>query len=114
MKLLKELHAFFQQEVEIDEKDWAHFTWPEGKDSIVLSVDAWDTLKISWKQDGNEIMFIQNVSISNVMIIDDKFETSLQFMLERQPSRMFKVQLKPSLRVSYEMYFEVCEDCDEE
>lgn len=114
MFLIKELHAFFQQKVEVDKKGWVHFIWTEGEDTITLSADEWNELNISWEKNSSEIVNVQNIAISNVFIIDDEFDTSLQFILERQPSRMFRVQLKPSLHVSFEMHFEVCEDCDEE
>ncbi len=114
MELIKVLHGFFQQNVEVDKKGRVHFVWLEGEDKVIFSADQWDDLTICWEKNGEEIFNVQSIGISNTIITDDECETSIQFVLERQPSRMFKAQLKPNLHISFELYYEICEDCDED
>ncbi|WP_028399989.1 DUF3979 family protein [Ectobacillus panaciterrae] len=82
------------------------------KSSISLSYNEENELKLVWHKGGRPIVTVQNIAVGKVAVTKDEDEESLQFVLERMPSRMVKVQLKPFFAVDLSMYWEVCEDCD--
>lgn len=112
--LIQKLHPLFKENVEVTEQEEVIFTYHHEINCLQLKCDEYDELTISWKQSDIEIMKIQNIVVSDTIVIDDEVETYIQFIPEDKTSRMYKVQLKPNLKVSYEMYFEVCDGCEEE
>ncbi|MBO9128169.1 DUF3979 family protein [Bacillus sp. 165] len=125
-----ELTQFFGQQPVQDGKRYYHFVIKETKDTYsvdtVLSADKVTTengiltsyndeneLKILWNKDGRSIMTIKNIQIQRCIGWKEEEEHSIEFILERMPSRMIKLQLKPFLAMEFGMYWEVCEDCEE-
>lgn len=112
--LLEKLQPFFGKNIEVTDREEVIFTYKHEFNRIQLKCNEYDELTIIWHQSELEIMKIQNVVVSDVIILDDSIETCLQFIPEDKTSRMYKVQLKPHIKVSYELYFEVCDGCEEE
>lgn len=52
----------------------------------------------------------KKLTISKVELDED--EEGIQFVLERMPSRMIRLQLKPYLALEMGPYWEVCDDCE--
>jgi hypothetical protein len=82
------------------------------KSSISLSYNEENEIKLIWYKGHQPIVTVQPIGIEKVIALKDEEEESLQFVLERMPSRMIKVQFKPFFAVDFSMYWEVCEDCD--
>lgn len=112
--LIEKLHPFFGKNLEINDHEEVIFTFTHEFNQMKLKCNEYDELTIIWKQSDLEIMKIQNIVIVDVFILDDNAETCIQFIPEDKTSRMYKIQLKPYIKISYEMYFEVCDGCEEE
>lgn len=112
--LIEKLHPFFIGNIEVTEHEEVVFTYSNEFNQIRFFCNEYDELTIIWYQSDIEIMKIQNIVISDVFVIEDETEYYLQFIPEDKKSRMYKIQLKPQIKVSYEMYFEVCDGCEEE
>jgi hypothetical protein len=114
--MFNKLQEFFAVEPVMDNREFHHFTLvEEGSGTLIVSVSEYQDLKVTWEQNGKSMMDIKNIAISDSVLIDDGFEKSVQFVLERMPSRMIKVQVEPSLHVEFGLYWESCDDeCDEE
>ena len=69
--------------------------------SVELYFNEYDEVKITLYKDGMPISTMQRIAISKV-----------EFVLERMPSRMIRLQLKPSLALEMGPYWEVCDDCE--
>lgn len=111
--IIQKLENYFPKaQTELINTD-SYFYYEQDENKITLKSNEYDELTIIWKQNNIEIAKVQNVLISDVQIIDDTYESSFQFITAEKQSRMFKVQLKPHIKVSYELYFEVCNDCEE-
>ncbi|MGN4423280.1 DUF3979 family protein [Bacillus cereus group sp. MYBK30-1] len=78
--------------------------------SVELYFNEYDEVKITLYKDGSPITTMQRIAISKVEL--DEEEDGIQFILERMPSRMIRLQLKPYLAVEMGPYWEVCEDCE--
>ncbi|NWK70210.1 DUF3979 family protein [Bacillus paramycoides] len=78
--------------------------------SVELYFNEYDEVKIILYKDGSPITTMQRIAISKVEL--DEEEDGIQFVLERMPSRMIRLQLKPYLAVEMGPYWEVCEDCE--
>ncbi|WP_433773672.1 DUF3979 family protein [Bacillus wiedmannii] len=80
------------------------------KMSIELYFNEYDEVKITLYKDGNPISTMQRIAISKVELDED--EEGIQFVLERMPSRMIRLQLKPYLALEMGPYWEICDDCE--
>ncbi|AJH18063.1 MULTISPECIES: DUF3979 family protein [Bacillus] len=78
--------------------------------NVELYFNEYDEVKITLYKDGSPITTMQRIAISKVEL--DEEEEGIQFVLERMPSRMIRLQLKPYLAVEMGPYWEVCEDCE--
>ncbi|QWI72103.1 DUF3979 family protein [Bacillus mycoides] len=78
--------------------------------NVELYFNEYDEVKITLYKDGSPITTMQRIAISKVEL--DEEEDGIQFVLERMPSRMIRLQLKPYLAVEIGPYWEVCEDCE--
>ncbi|MGF9992742.1 DUF3979 family protein [Bacillus mycoides] len=78
--------------------------------NVELYFNEYDEVKITLYKDGSAITTMQRIAISKVEL--DEEEDGIQFVLERMPSRMIRLQLKPYLAVEMGPYWEVCEDCE--
>ncbi|MEI4802214.1 DUF3979 family protein [Bacillus sp. FJAT-51639] len=79
--------------------------------SIELFFNEDDEIGLVLYKDGQAVTKIQRIAVKKVDIIKEE-EESLQFVLDRMPSRMIRLQLKPFLAVEMGLYWEVCEDCE--
>ncbi|ENQ3107488.1 Protein of unknown function [Bacillus sp. 491mf] len=78
--------------------------------SIELFFNTEDEVRLVLYKDGQAITTFQRIAVQKIDII--KEEESIQFVLDRMPSRMIRLQLKPFLAVEMGLYWEVCEDCE--
>ncbi|KAB2452222.1 DUF3979 domain-containing protein [Bacillus sp. CH126_4D] len=78
--------------------------------SVELYFNEYDEVKITLYKDGMPISTMQRITISKVEL--DEEEEGIQFVLERMPSRMIRLQLKPYLALEMGPYWEVCNDCE--
>ncbi|MFB6731455.1 DUF3979 family protein [Bacillus mobilis] len=78
--------------------------------SVELYFNEYDEVKITLYKDGVPISTMQRIAISKVEL--DEEEEGIQFVLERMPSRMIRLQLKPYLALEMGPYWEVCDDCE--
>ena len=78
--------------------------------SVELYFNEYDEVKITLYKDGMPISTVQRIAISKVELDED--EEGIQFVLERMPSRMIRLQLKPYLALEMGPYCEVCDDCE--
>ena len=78
--------------------------------SVELYFNEYDEVKITLYKDGIPITTMQRIAISKVELDED--EEGIQFVLERMPSRMIRLQLKPYLALEMVPYWEVCDDCE--
>ncbi len=78
--------------------------------SVELYFNEYDEVKITLYKDGMPISTMQRIAISKVEL--DEEEEGIQFVLERMPSRMIRLQLKPYLAIEMGPYWEVCDDCE--
>lgn len=78
--------------------------------SVELYFNEYDEVKITLYKDGIPITTMQRIAISKVELDED--EEGIQFVLERMPSRMIRLQLKPYLALEMGPYWEVCDDCE--
>lgn len=78
--------------------------------NVELYFNEYDEVKITLYKDGSPITTMQRIAISKVEL--DEEEDGIQFVLERMPSRMIRLRLKPYLAVEMGPYWEVCEDCE--
>ncbi|MBE7127794.1 DUF3979 family protein [Bacillus mycoides] len=78
--------------------------------NVELYFNEYDEVKITLYKDGSPITTMQRIAISKVEL--DEEEDGIQFVLERMPSRMIRLQLKPYFAVEMGPYWEVCEDCE--
>ncbi|WP_416825901.1 DUF3979 family protein [Ectobacillus polymachus] len=109
----KDEHGFYSYYlIEIDN----HYELREGVletgRSLSIQYNDENEVKLTLYCDKQPITMIQRIPISNVTIINDDDGESIQFVLERMPSRMIKVNLKPYLSIELSLYWEVCEDCE--
>ncbi|WP_379967649.1 DUF3979 family protein [Ectobacillus sp. sgz5001026] len=119
------LQAFFKKSACIDKRGFHSYYLVEKNNQYeiqddevavgrTLSIQYNDEneVKLSLYSDGLPLVDVQRIPISKVTIIKDKDEESIQFVLERMPSRMLKVNVKPHFSIQFTMYWEVCEDCE--
>jgi len=78
--------------------------------SVELFFNEYDELRITLYKEGQPITTIQRIVILKTELEEDG--EGIQFVLERMPSRMIRLQLKPFLAVEMALYWEVCEDCE--
>ncbi|KEK24194.1 DUF3979 family protein [Bacillus gaemokensis] len=78
--------------------------------NVELLFNEYDELRITLYKEGQPITTIQRIGILKTELEED--EEGIQFVLERMPSRMIRLQLKPYLAVEMGLYWEVCEDCE--
>ncbi|MFJ8531269.1 DUF3979 family protein [Bacillus sp. NPDC094106] len=78
--------------------------------SVEIYFNEYDEIRITLYKDGKSITTIQRIAILKAELEED--EDAIQFVLERMPSRMIRLQLKPYLAVEMGLYWEVCEDCE--
>ncbi|HDX9580757.1 DUF3979 family protein [Bacillus cytotoxicus] len=78
--------------------------------SMELFFNEDDEIRFVLYKDGQPITTIQRIAVKKMDII--KEEESLQFVIDRMPSRMIQLQLKPFLAIEMGLYWEVCEDCE--
>ena len=78
--------------------------------SVELYFNEYDEVKITLYKEGMPISTMQRIAISKVEL--DEEEEGIQFVLERMPSRMIRLQLKPYLALEMGPYWEVCDDCE--
>ncbi|HEK9100473.1 DUF3979 family protein [Bacillus pfraonensis] len=121
--LYEDLMLLFQAAPMEDGKNgWRYVIQEEdGKYSIVNSVSTehmnvelffneYDELRITLYKEGQPITTIQRIAILKTELEED--EDGVQFVLERMPSRMIRLQFKPFLAVEMGLYWEICEDCE--
>ncbi|PEB54268.1 DUF3979 domain-containing protein [Bacillus pseudomycoides] len=78
--------------------------------SVEIYFNEYDEIRITLYKDEKSITTIQRIAILKAELEED--EDAIQFVLERMPSRMIRLQLKPYLAVEMGLYWEVCEDCE--
>jgi hypothetical protein len=81
-----------------------------GSNVIHLYYNDENELKIVWKRDEKTIAKVENVPIQKVVFLQEE-EESIAFVLERMPSRMIKLQLKPYFAIEMSLYWDMCEEC---
>jgi len=79
---------------------------------VQFVLNEYDELKIGWYIDGINRFSVKSVQVHQMVLINDEDECSIQFVLERWQSRMFKIEWKPKLHLEFGLYYELCEDCD--
>ncbi|WP_088044084.1 DUF3979 family protein [Bacillus sp. EAC] len=79
---------------------------------VQFVLNEYDELKIDWYIDGINRFSVKSVQVHQMVLINDEDECSIQFVLERWQSRMFKIEWKPNLHLEFGLYYELCEDCD--
>lgn len=79
---------------------------------IKIELNEFEEVKIDWIDNNVNRFSAKSLQIHQMILINDHEERSIQFVLERWQSRMFKVQWKPNLHIEFGLYYEVCEDCD--
>ncbi|MBJ7983877.1 MULTISPECIES: DUF3979 family protein [Bacillus] len=121
--LYEDLMTLFQATpIELDRGGWKYIIQEQNdnyeivdemfkkKMNVELYFNEYDEVKITLYKDGSPITTMQRIAISKVEL--DEEEDGIQFVLERMPSRMIRLQLKPYLAVEMGPYWEVCEDCE--
>ncbi|PGM96722.1 DUF3979 family protein [Bacillus cereus] len=121
--LYEDLMTLFQAvPIELDRGGWKYIIQEQNdnyeivnemlkkKMNVELYFNEYDEVKITLYKDGSPITTMQRIAISKVEL--DEEEEGIQFVLERMPSRMIRLQLKPYLAVEMGPYWEVCEDCE--
>ncbi|PFK35161.1 DUF3979 domain-containing protein [Bacillus cereus] len=121
--LYEDLMSLFQvAPIEEGKNGWKYVIQEEnGQYSIVNSVptehmsaelffNEYDELRITLYKEGYPITTIQRIAILKTELEEEG--EGIQFVLERMPSRMIRLQLKPFLAVEMGLYWEVCEDCE--
>ncbi|AWC28441.1 DUF3979 family protein [Bacillus cytotoxicus] len=78
--------------------------------SVELYFNEHNEIRLTLYKDGNSIATMQRIAIVKIEIEEDK--DAIQFVLERMPSRMIRLQLYPYLAIEMGPYWEVCEDCE--
>ncbi|ARJ21686.1 DUF3979 family protein [Bacillus mycoides] len=121
--LYEDLMTLFQAApIELDRGGWKYIIQEQNDNyeivdemlkkqmNVELYFNEYDEVKITLYKDGSPITTMQRIAISKVEL--DEEEDGIQFVLERMPSRMIRLQLKPYLAVEMGPYWEVCEDCE--
>lgn len=121
--LYEDLMTLFQATpIELDRGGWKYIIQEQNdnyeivdemlkkKMNVELYFNEYDEVKITLYKDGSPITTMQRIAISKVEL--DEEEDGIQFVLERMPSRMIRLQLKPYLAVEMGPYWEVCEECE--
>ncbi|GGE57592.1 DUF3979 family protein [Priestia taiwanensis] len=116
--MLAKLQEFFAIMPVMDRQEFFRFLLTGNEGSIALNrlticVNDDNELKVMWEQNDRRIVDIKAIAIQDSIFTDDGFEKSVQFILERMPSRMIKVQVEPHLHVEFGPFFESCDECDE-
>ncbi|WP_377865983.1 DUF3979 family protein [Bacillus sp. R86525] len=121
--LYEDLMTLFQvAPIELDRGGWKYIIQEQNDNyeivdemlkkqmNVELYFNEYDEVKITLYKDGSPITTMQRIAISKVEL--DEEEEGIQFVLERMPSRMIRLQLKPYLAVEMGPYWEVCEECE--
>ncbi|EJV48018.1 hypothetical protein IEK_03452 [Bacillus toyonensis] len=120
--LYEDLMTLFQAAPKKDRGDWKYIIQEQNDKyeivdemlknqmSIELYFNEYDEVKITLYKDGIPISTMQRIAISKVELDED--EEGIQFVLERMPSRMIRLQLKPYLALEMGPYWEICDDCE--
>ncbi|WP_243521746.1 DUF3979 family protein [Bacillus pseudomycoides] len=121
--LYEDLMSLFQAApIEEGKNGWRYVIQEDdGKNSIVnhvstehmsveLFFNEYDELRIILYKEGQPITTIQRIAILKTELEEDG--DGIQFVLDRMPSRMIRLQLKPFLAVEMGLYWEVCEECE--
>ena len=121
--LYEDLMTLFQAApIELDRGGWKYIIQEQNDNyeivdevfnkqmNVELYFNEYDEVKITLYKDGSPITTMQRIAILKVEL--DEEEEGIQFVLERMPSRMIRLQLKPYLAVEMGPYWEVCEDCE--
>lgn len=123
--LYEAITAFFQISPQTDGRSgWKYYieekngtyaivdTLPVINKSVELWFNEDNEIRIVLYQDGQQIATVQRIAIQKIDIIKENDEMSIQFVLDRMPSRMIRLQLKPFLAIEMGLYWEVCDECD--
>ncbi len=120
--LYEDLETLFQTAPKEDRGGWKYIVQEQNNTfkivdeilknqmSVELYFNEYDEVKITLYKDGIPITTMQKITISKVELDED--EEGIQFVLERMPSRMIRLQLKPYLALEMGPYWEVCDDCE--
>jgi hypothetical protein len=118
--LLNKLQEFLAITPVMDKQEFLRFVLTEGEEGVTLNklmlyVSDYPELKVVWEQNERSIVDIKPIAIQDIVLTDDGFEKSIQFVLERMPSRVIKVQIEPHLHVEFGLFWETCDEdeCDE-
>lgn len=79
---------------------------------VQFVLNEYDELTIDWYVDHVNRFSVKSLQVHQMVLINDDDECSIQFVIERWQSRMFKIQWKPALHIEFGLYYEVCDDCD--
>ncbi|MFB7141902.1 DUF3979 family protein [Gottfriedia sp. NPDC056225] len=79
---------------------------------VKFIINEYDELTIDWYVENENRFSVKSLQVHQMILINDHEENSIQFVLERWQSRMFKIQWKPKLHIEFGLYYEVCDDCD--
>ncbi|GGI12389.1 DUF3979 family protein [Gottfriedia solisilvae] len=79
---------------------------------VKFILNEYDELTIDWFVDNVNRFTVKSLQVHQMVLINDEDECSIQFVIERWQSRMFKIEWKPSLHIEFGLYYEVCDDCD--
>lgn len=79
---------------------------------VKFVLNEYDELTIDWFVENVNRFSVKSLQVHQMVLINDEEECSIQFVIERWQSRMFKIEWKPSLHIEFGFYYEVCDDCD--
>jgi len=79
---------------------------------VKFILNEYDELKIDWFVENINRFSVKSLQVHQMVLINDEDECSIQFVIERWQSRMFKIEWKPCLHIEFGLYYEVCDDCD--
>lgn len=123
--LYEAITAFFQIPPQTDGRSgWKYYieekhgtyaivdTLPVINKGVELWFNEENEIRIVLYQEGKQIATVQRISIQKIDMIKEDDEMSIQFVLDRMPSRMIQLQLKPFLAIEMGLYWEICDECD--
>ncbi|CAM4174386.1 hypothetical protein BAMA_19590 [Bacillus manliponensis] len=80
------------------------------------SIELWfnedNEMRVTLYDKENPIVTVQRIAVQKVDLIIEDDEISIQFVLDRMPSRMIRLQMKPFLAIEMGLYWETCDECD--
>lgn len=123
--LCEAITSFFQVSPKTDERDGFRYYIEEKNGTYATmdtlsvthkSVELWfnedNEMRVVLYDKGQPLVTVQRIAVQKVETIIEDDEMSLQFVLDRMPSRMIQLQVKPFFAIEMGLYWEVCDECD--